>query len=284
MSGWGNLGGRMGKLVDRIAASKASRQAPRLAQITSIRPDGVRLQFQGAESASQKSFRALAPETLRVGDTVVCLPLGDSWVVVGAAVAQTRLAWWDEFLWPSVSGHYSSYQAGPISLPGIVGAVRAQTSATPADAAYISSGSPYWLSRNPALAMGALGPDALTSVKATLGIDTLPTSQAGQHVKFWYDAADGNNWFASVGNGASFTEVDTGVQASPTRWRHFRMEVDSGLPQARFYIDGELVASIASTFPALTAVVPWWLYVETTEAVAKKLYGDYLGVLLERGY
>ena len=56
------------------------------------------------------------------------------------------------------------------------------------------------------------------------------------------------NWHAVVRTGANVTEVDTGIAHSTTDFSKFR--IDTSLSAVQFYIDGALVANIATNIPS----------------------------------
>lgn len=88
---------------------------------------------------------------------------------------------------------------------------------------------------------------------------------------------NGTNWQA-VSTATTSTIVDTGVAVGTTNFVKLRIETNNALSQARYYIDGVLVATISTTLPvgAGRVVGPGAIIVKSTGTTPSLLNIDYM--------
>ncbi len=90
---------------------------------------------------------------------------------------------------------------------------------------------------------------------------------AGSRFAFRYDTTQGDaTWKATTKDGATQTVVDTGVAPLTARGQYLDIVVDDVGANAKFYINGVLVATIITNLPAAGTALS--LRVDTTHLVA----------------
>ena len=119
----------------------------------------------------------------------------------------------------------------------------------------------------------------------TIGGSDVVTSVADDAIAFCYDSAgDTDEWFAL---GVAGTTDSTGAGATGTAiafdtWYVLRIEVDAGGSDARFYIDGSLVASFTANAITITDPLTPFAVVDTNAAASVIADIDYLTVAAQR--
>jgi hypothetical protein len=110
-------------------------------------------------------------------------------------------------------------------------------------------------------------------------VATAATNFGTSGVFFRKNAADAS-WSAVTANGG--TATTTAAVATTNAWHRFRIEIDSvrvpGTPEARFYVDGTLVATHTTNLPTSATKLGYGVSNNTTTAAAKTMDVDYMRV------
>jgi hypothetical protein len=88
-------------------------------------------------------------------------------------------------------------------------------------------------------------------------------------------------WSEGVGSSAVRTETSTGVTVTAGQFSKFRIETNSALTQATYYIDDVLVATITTNLPtgATKLVGPGVIIAKSLGTTARTLDVDYVDII-----
>lgn len=107
-----------------------------------------------------------------------------------------------------------------------------------------------------------------------VGLANAVTSLTPVGVYFTYQRLGvGVNWLANA-NGGAATQVDTGV-AVTTGWVRLGIRVNTGATSVEFYIDGVLVATIATNVPTSSSLALACAITKTAGTTSRNLNADY---------
>lgn len=117
-------------------------------------------------------------------------------------------------------------------------------------AAYFSSkGVMSWLSAAP------------TTFVVRVGFGDTDFGVHGLGAFFEYDASASANWRCRATNYGAVTTVDSGVVVTAGAWVTFGIELNANATSCKFYINGNLVATITTNLPnqASSVMAGWWM-------------------------
>lgn len=104
-------------------------------------------------------------------------------------------------------------------------------------------------------------------------------------VYFEYDGTVSANWLCKTAGSSTRTSVDSGVAVGALSWYTLAIEVNAAGTEAKYYINGTLVATITTNIPTnfsfqKTSHGAW--IVKTLGTTARFVYIDYIAMRIDR--